>query len=225
MQKGGLLYTILVTWRWPLVVVAIFFGILFTVNRFVDKTTKAFAPSYNNTTFIQTSVSRLRQEAKLVVLSADITVEVTRTSSKILWDRLDFGDTVATVRSRGNRAQYFVALDQIKESDFHLSGGGRSLTVTVPEPRVDETIVEVQTNPDQMEIKTDVGWGRLNKRSGELARTEAKRGMRDAIISEAKGQPYVEQARANARAKIIAFLDPAVRQAGVTNVTVEFRKP
>jgi hypothetical protein len=225
MQRGSFLYALLVTWRWPMVVVFLFLALMFLVDRVVEKTTKSLAPSYSNTTIIQTSATRLRQEAKLVVLSADITVEVTRTSSKIVWDLLDFGDTVARVRSRGNRAQYFVALEKITESDFHLSNNSQSLRVTVPEPRVDETIVEVQTDPDQMEIKTDVGWGRLDKRSGELARTEAKKSMRQAIISEAKSPRYAEEARDSARKKVAALLTPLVTQMGVTNLTVEFRRP
>jgi hypothetical protein len=212
-------------WRWPLVALFIFTATLFVANRFLDRISKPLAPSYTSTTIIQTSVSRLRNEAKLVVLSADVTVEVTKTSSKILFDRLDFGDTVATVRSRGNRAQYFVALDQIRESDFHVSGDGRNVTVTVPTPRVDESIVEVQTDPDQMEVKTEVGWGRLDKRSGELARTEAKRSMREAVISEAKTPVYMELARKNAQEKVSELLTPLVKQMGVTNLTVKFRKP
>jgi hypothetical protein len=225
MQRDSFLYALLVNWRWPIVVVIIFFALMLTINRFVDKTTKALAPSYSNTTIIQTSATRLRQEAKLVVLSADITVEVTQTSSKIVWDLFDFGDTVTTVRTRGNRAQYFVALEQIKESDFQLINGGRSLLVTVPQPRVDESIVEVQTNPDQIEVKTDVGWGRLDKRSGELTRAEAKKSLRQAIISEAKSPRYAEEARDSARKKIAGLLNPLVTQMGVTNLTVEFRRP
>jgi len=223
MQRGSFLYALLVNWRWPLVVVVIFLGLVIMVNRFIDKTTQSLAPSYSNTTIIQTSATRLRQEAKLVVLSADITVEVTRTSSKIVWDLLDFGDTVATVRTRGNRAQYFVDLEKITEKDFDVRGG--SLHVTVPEPRVDESIVEVQTDPSQIEVKTQVGWGRLDKRSGELARAEARKSLRQAIISEAKSPRYAEEARDSARKKITGLLNPLVSQMGVTNLTVEFRRP
>jgi hypothetical protein len=225
MQRGSFLYALLVNWRWPMVVVIIFLALMLTVNRFIDSATKTLAPSYTSTTIIQTSATRLRQEAKLVVLSADITVEVTQTSSKIVWDLFDFGDTVSTVRSRGNRAQYFVGLEQIKENDFKLTNGGRELIVTVPQPRVDESIIEVQTNPDQIEVKTEVGWGRLNKRSGELTRAEARKSLRQAVISEAKSPRYAEEARDSARKKVAGLLNPLVTQMGVTNLTVEFRRP
>lgn len=212
-------------WRWPLVLLVIFAGGLYTANRFINRATKALQPSYTTTTVINTSVSKLRQEAKLVVLSADVTVEVTRTSSKILFERLDFGDTVTTVRTRGNRAQYYIDLNGIRESDFYIRGDGKSLIVTVPQPRVDETIVEVQSDPTKIEVQTTVGWLRSDKRSGELTRNEAKQALRDAVIAEAKSQIYVDLARKNAEEKVIGVLNPLVKQLGVTNVTVQFRRP
>ena len=214
-----------VMWRWPLVLLIIFTATLITVNRAFNRATKSLMPSYTTTTVIQTSVQKLRQEAKLVVLSADVTVEVTRTSSKILFDRLDFGDTITTVRTKGNRAQYFVDLNNVKESDFRLRNGGQDLVVTVPEPRVDESIVEVQSDPSQIEVQTKVGWLRTDKKSGELTRAEAKKALRDAVISEAKSQIYVDLARKNAQEKVTALLDPLVKQMGVTNLTVQFRRP
>jgi hypothetical protein len=214
-----------VTWRWPLVLLIIFAGVLYTINRSVNRVTKSLMPSYTTTTLIQTSMQRLRKEAKFVVLSADVTVEVTRTSSKILFDRLDFGDTVTTVRTKGNRAQYFVDLNGIKESDFRLSNGDKNLVVTVPEPRVDESIVEVQSDPNQIEVQTKVGWLRTDKKSGELTRAEAKKALRDAVISEAKSQMFVDLARKNAQDKVADLLNPLVKQMGVTNLTVQFRRP
>jgi hypothetical protein len=214
-----------VMWRWPLVLLIVFTGTLITVNRLFNRATRSLMPSYSTTTVIQTSMQKLRQEAKLVVLSADVTVEVTRTSSKILFDRLDFGDTVATVRTKGNRAQYFVDLNGIKEKDFHLTNSGKNLVVTVPEPRVDESIVEVQSDPSQMEVQTKVGWLRSDKRSGELTRAEAKKALRDAVVAEAKSQIYVDLARKNAQDKVTALLNPLVNQMGVTNITVQFRRP
>lgn len=212
-------------WRWPLVLLIVFTATLISVNRFVNRATRSLAPSYSSTTVIQTSMQKLRQEAKLVVLSADVTVEVTRTSSKILFDRLDFGDTIATVRTRGNRAQYFVDLNGIKEKDFKINNGGQNLIVTVPEPRVDESIVEVQSDPSHIEVQTKVGWLRTDKRSGELARAEAKKALRDAVVAEAKSQIYLDLARKNAQEKVAALLNPLVTQMGVTNLTVQFRRP
>jgi hypothetical protein len=213
----------LALWRWPLVALIFFVGVLFVANRFVGNVSKSLAPTYNTSTVIQTSVTRLRQEAKLVVLSADVTVDVQRTNSKIVFDLFDLGDTVVTVRAKGNRAQYFLPLDEIKESDFKLSNDNHSLTVTLPPPRVDESIVEVQSDPDQIEVKTDIGWGRMDKRSGELARAEAKRSLREAVVREAKTPVFVELARKNAREKVSALLTPLVTQLQVTNLAIEFR--
>jgi len=128
------------------------------------------------------------------------------------------------VRAKGNRAQYFVDLNGIKESDFRLSNGGKSLVVTVPQPRVDESIIEVQSDPNQIEVQTKVGWLRTDKRSGEITRTEAKQALREAVVAEAKSQIYLDLARKNAQDKVTGLIDPLVKQMGVTNVTVEFRR-
>ena len=48
-----------------LVLLIIFAGSLYTANRMFMRATKSLAPTYNTTTVVQTSVNRLRQEAKL----------------------------------------------------------------------------------------------------------------------------------------------------------------
>jgi hypothetical protein len=76
-----------------------------------------------------------------------------------------------------------------------------------------------------MEVQTKVGWLRTDKKSGELTRAEAKKALRDAVISEAKSQIFLDLARKNAQEKVADLLNPLVKQMGVTNLTVQFRRP
>lgn len=210
-------------WRWPVVVIVLFLATLFVANRFITKTTKSLAPTITNTTIIQSSVTRLQQEAKFVVMTAQINVEVQRTSEKrAFYDLVDFGDTVATVRTRGNKAQYYIDLSQVAESDFKLEANNKRLVVTVPDPRVDEQIVEVQSDPSQIEIQSEVGWGRLSARSGERVKNEALQALRDAVLSEARSAVYIKLARQNAEEKVAAVLSPLASKLGVTNIVVDF---
>jgi hypothetical protein len=48
--------------------------------------------------------------------------------------------------------------------------------------------------------------------------------LRDAVIAEAKSPIYVDLARKNAEDKVAGLLNPLVKQMGVTNLTVEFRR-
>lgn len=210
-------------WVWPLIIIAIVSITAVLALRVLNRTTKNLAPTITNTTIIQSSVTRLQQEAKFVVMTANINVEVQRTSEKrAFYDLVDFGDTVATVRTRGNKAQYYVDLSNIQENDFKLEGNNKRLVVTVPDPRVDDQIVEVQSDPSQIEIQTEVGWGRLSARSGQRVKDEALRALRDAVLSEARSAMYIKLARQNAEEKVAALIDPLAKQLGVTNVLIEF---
>ena len=82
----------------------------------------------------------------------------------------------------------------------------------------------MQSDPSKIEIQTTVGWLRSDKRSGELARSEAKKALREAVVAEAKSKIYLDLARKNAQEKVVAVLNPLVKQLGVTNVTVQFRR-
>lgn len=209
-------------WRWPIVIVILTIAALLIGSRLINKTAQSFAPTITNTTLIQSSVTRLQQEAKFVVMTAQINVEVKRTSEKVaFYNMIDFGDTVATVRTRNNKAQYYIDLSQISEKDFQLNG--KNLVVHVNDPRVDEGIVEVQTDPAQIEIETEVGWGRLSARSGQRVKDEAVAALRQAVIDEARAAIYVKLARDNAKEKVSALLSPLVTQMGVTNVVIDFK--
>jgi hypothetical protein len=211
-------------WRWPLVIIVLLIAVLWIGSRMFVKATKSFAPTITNTTLIHSSVTRLQQEAKFVVMTAQINVEVRRSSEKVaFYNLLDFGDTVATVRTRNNKAQYYVDLSHMADSDFQLNANAKSLVVMIPDPRVDEEIVEVQTDPSQIEIETEVGWGRLSARSGQRVKDEAVAALRQAVIDEARAAIYVKLARDNAKEKIAGLLSPLVSQMGVTNVVIDFK--
>jgi hypothetical protein len=211
-------------WRWPLVLLLIVVAGFLIASRTITQTSKSFAPTINNTTIINTSVTRLQQEAKFVVMTANIDVEVRRTSEKrAFYDLVDFGDTVATVRTRGNRAQYVVDLSHITDKNFKLEGENKRLVVSVPDPRVDDKIVEVQSDPSEIEIETEIGWGRLSARSGQKVRDEAVRALRQAVVDEARSAIYIKLAREHAEEKITDMLAPLTKQLGVTNVVIEFK--
>jgi uncharacterized protein DUF4230 len=187
---------------------------------------RAAQPQISITTIIQTSLDRLRDESKLVVYTANVSVMITKTSEKkLLFGKLDLGSTTVRLRASGNKAQIIVPLKKLAAADFHFDEAQKRLTVTIPPPRVDEGLVEVQTDPEYYEVETDLGWARLNTFSGDFLREQARRDLRPAVIAEASQPRIIEMAKENAREKVSALLQPALTAlAPEAKVSVEFKK-
>ena len=187
---------------------------------------EAARPQYNVTTIIQTSLERLREESKLVVYTADVAVMVTKLSEKkVLYGKVDLGTTTVRVRAAGNKAQVVVPLNELAAGDFAFDTNSQTLTVTMPPPRVDETLVEVQTDPTYYEIETELGWARLDGFSGDFLRDQARRDLRPAVIAEASHPRIIKMAEESGREKLGALLDAAIKPiAPDLNVKVEFKK-
>lgn len=168
----------------------------------------AFKPTVKVNTVISSTLQSLKHDPKLVVLTASVNVEITKESEKTLWGLVDMGKTKARIKAYGNRVQYVVPMEGLSQTNFFYDDIHRRIVVTVPPPRFDEDIVEVQSNPAMMEIETDVGWGRLDKFSGEILRDSARRDLRPAVVREGKSELLMEKARSNARKTVQKMLQP-----------------
>lgn len=194
-------------------------------RRMAETIANATRPQVNISTVIQTSLERLREESKLVVYTADVSVMVTKVSDKkLLGGKVDLGTTTVRVRAAGNKAQVIIPLKDLEEKDIQFDQTKNQFIVTLPSPRVDETLVEVQTNPTFYEVETDVGWARLDKFSGETLREEAKRELRGAIIEEASHPRIIDAAKQSGREQIAALLEAIVKPVSPeTTVAVQFK--
>jgi hypothetical protein len=223
---------------WPIVfaVIAIaliaFAGFIFKScidqpNRVAENIAKAAQSQVTINTIIQTSLQRLREESKLVIYTADISVMVTKFSEKkVLYGKLDLGTTTVRLRASGNKAQIVVPLNEIGEGDFQYDEVAKKLIVTLPAPKVDETVVEVQTDPTYYEIETDIGWARLDGFSGDFLREQARRDLRPAVIFEASQPRILKAAEESGRQKVAALLEAVVKpMQPETSVAVEFKPP
>jgi hypothetical protein len=222
---------------WPIAIAVIAIGLIglagFVFKTCVDqpasmaeRIARATQPQINISTVIQTSLERLREESKLVVYTADVAVMVTKISDKkVLYGKVDLGTTTVRLRAAGNKAQIVIPLAEVKESDIQFNEAKNQFVVTLPLPRVDETLVEVQTDPTFYEVQTEVGWARLDRFSGETLRDDAKRELRSAIIEEAKHPRIISAAKDSGRDQISALLEAVVKpMRPEASVAVEFRE-
>ena len=194
-------------------------------NRTAENIAKAAQTQVTINTIIQTSLERLQEEAKLVVYTADVAAMVTKYSEKkAFYGKIDLGTTTVRLRASGNKAQIVVPLNELGEGDFEYDQATKRLLVTLPPPKVDEKVVEVQTDPTYFEVETDVGWARLDGFSGEFLREQARRDLRPAVILEASQPRILKLAEESAREKVSALLEAVIQPIQPeTIVEVEFK--
>ena len=192
-------------------------------TRLAESVARAAQPQVTINTVIHTSLQRLRNESKLVVYTAEVAAMVTKFSDKRVYG-IDFGTTTVRLRAAGNKAQLVIPLKDLSEGDFQFDEAENKLTITLPPPRVDETLVEVQTDPTFFEIETEVGWARLDKFSGDFLREQARRDLRPAVIMEASNNHVLKAAEQSGREQVIALMEGVVKPIRPeTTIAVEFK--
>jgi hypothetical protein len=175
----------------------------------VDRLAGAFETPVSVSTVFIPVVHEMKEKPKFVVMTTTLNVTVKKESVKTIgWGALDLGTTSVTLRANGNRVQYFVPLEGAGMSSFNFDPEAKVLTATFPPVQVDKEIVDVQSNPAMIDIKTDVGWARLDRYSGEDLRGQAKKDLRMAVVEEAGTPLLMDKARETARKHLIRMLEP-----------------
>ena len=150
-------------------------------------------------TIVSSAMGELRHESKIVVCTNQFPVTVTKSSAKsweILGEAIDLGTTSVSLTAMDNKVQYIIK--NPGEITFDLRDQPRELVVTVPSPVLDETLVEVQSNPDQIGVVTETGWARSKFMSGKALEEQIKRELRPLVVQEGRHPARLEKATAHA---------------------------
>lgn len=174
---------------------------------------KVFRPNVTIESAVYSTFENMKKDAKLIVFSSEITVIERRESDKrILWDKLSLGTTEVELRVPGNKVQYVVNTNLLSPNSVRWDKENDQIVVTIPNPVVDEEMVSVQTDPDKIEVRKEIGWGRLESHSGEYLERSIQKDLRSLVIREAKNELLLERARSNAeqiiRDMFRPFLEP-----------------
>lgn len=170
----------------------------------------AFRPSVESHVVLRGAIERLQDEGKLVVLTAEVTaIAESSTDKRIFFDLIDAGTTTVLVRAP-SRVQYFVPLDAVSREDIFYDAETRRLLLTLPNPRLDTSIVEVSTDPAQIHVFREIGWLRLDAFSGRYNEDRARRMLRDAAIEAGQSGEWLTRAQASARNQLLTFLEPLI---------------
>ena len=121
---------------------------------------------------------------------------------------MPLGTTTVALRARDNRVQYYVPLTNITKGDFKYDETHKRLVFRVSSPVLDKDLVEVQSDPSKIEVRTDIGWARFDKFSGQFLREQAQRDLRPAVLEEGNNSLYIDKAKINARESLKKLLEP-----------------
>lgn len=105
---------------------------------------------------VYNEIGHIQRESKHVVYSAQVSVSRTIIAdvSRTLWP-----DSHSRVRITlySNRVQYVITTDDLTNSDFTYFRKRHELYISIPSPHIDMEIVEVQSNPNMIDIQEDSG--------------------------------------------------------------------
>jgi hypothetical protein len=163
---------------------------------------------------VLSSITDVHKENKLVVLTTDISTDVTReegsSSFGIYW-----GTNVARVAIKNARVQYVIDCNKLETSDYIYNEPAKVLTVTFPRPHVDTTMVAI--DPAQVQtLDLRGGWARFDKQD---TKDDALAELRPKVIVQAQA-PYIrdiaEARGVEAATKLLQPLADTLNRDGVT---------
>jgi len=167
---------------------------------FANAAAQVARPKIEINTVINNTIADVQKQNKLVVFETTVNADVTREEGASSWG-VYWGTNVARVAVRDARVQYVIDLNRLGTSDFQYDRESKLLTVCLPRPRVDTSMVNI----DPARIQTlDLrgGWARFDKQE---TRDSAIATLRPQVINQAQA-PFVRELAANAGIDSMAHL-------------------
>src|SRR5690606_17382168 len=133
---------------------------------------------------------------------------------------LDLGTTRAEVRVPG-RVAYGFDVRRLRPSDIRFTEEG---VVEVAMPALE--VFSVEPELERAEVRTDVGWARLHRSSGQRVEEVTLREVRPAM--RASAERYLgrsESLRLNTAGALVHLLTPPLEAAGLPSPRFRFRLP
>ena len=166
-----------------------------------------------------------KAESKLVVMTSEVTVVVERSNTKRkLWGYLNLGTTDVELKVPGNKVQYILPVDKMSNDDFNWNQKTGELTVYIPRSIVDKDIIEIQSDPGKISVRKKIGWGRLEKYSGQYLEKQIKATLRDEVIKAAHNDLLMKEACRNSIVTIKKIIQNLLRNhTSEVKVVVRFK--
>lgn len=168
-------------------------------------------PSRQRQAVFLSALGELQEAPALRIATREISVRVEASVSRATRIRpwilpfgpgVDFeiGSTRVTLMSPENTAQYIVDLAS-PDGVPTVSFDGETVVYTLPPPRVDETLVEVQSDPSKLLVDVDRDWADHLLRD-DRARNEALAAIRAEVVRAASSGPAMFEVREKGRSVV-----------------------
>lgn len=118
---------------------------------------------------------------------------------------LEVGRTKATVTAPSNTVQYVVPIDRSNPARITGPDPSGAVTVWLPPPVVDRSIVEVESDPAKIEIALDRDWADHLFRSDD-ARNAALAAIRDSVVQQASSAVAMFEVREKSRKTVAEMI-------------------
>ncbi|MFM7051049.1 MAG: hypothetical protein ACKOYN_02805 [Planctomycetota bacterium] len=126
--------------------------------------------------------------------------------------RGEVGRTRVELVAEGNRVQYVIPLGEPSrpgeppiERRFEGEGDALTLVLTLPPPRVDETVVDIQSDPAKLKLQVDRDW--VDHVVGDdRARDLALSRIREAVVRMASSETAMFEVREKSREVVATML-------------------
>ena len=221
------------SYAWPIAMVAIvfilasvfiFYQITSAVKKPIDAIKEvaksAFETKVKITYVIKNTRGQIKKETKLVVMTAEVDANTSASSEKSkFW--VNLGTTTVEIKATGNKVQYILPTSVINQDNFSYNEATGEINVKLPSAILDESFVEVQSNPNKIEVKKTIGWARLSSYSGAYLENQLKKNLRDSVIQSGKNELLLDKANRNAEEVVLKILQQVLQKENI-NVKVNF---
>lgn len=183
-------------------------------------------PKVAISTVIESALGEIRSQGKLVVLTRTFPVRAERSTVTKLWDYVPLDNSAVEIKVNNNAVQYHIPLSGVSARNFTHDEAANTLVVTLPEPRVDQEMIAISSNPDDWQVKKDIAWLHLQDTwpdwSGSKLESEARGQLRGLLIEQAEEPLVMKEAREKGY-EIVAGLLKAAVAPYAENLNIEVR--
>jgi len=198
---------------------------LSVVKQAAQSAAEAFHPQTKYITVLSGAIGELNNTPKLVVLTASLNASVTQESITTLFG-VSVGSAKAEVTAPA-KVEYILKLQDLKMDDIYYDELGKRMVVTIPHPMLDTDIIQIESDPAKIQVRTELGWSPLSIFKGGAVREEAMKHLRQSAIELGHHELLRERADKNAKdivGDLMGKVKDAMKQDGV-RLDVEFKKP